>query len=840
MKKHSTFKKATMLLSCILLGISVNAATITVSSAAETAGVNYNTIQAAYDYIKGLGDVTPIEEAYVIEIQNSYAGETSYPIDLVAIAGASETNTITIKPATGAKINIAAPNQTVIATGLSFDATTTSLVVPDVTGLSTSSYVSGQGTYASGTFKQLSAVDEGTKTLSFAAGTFTATKTGATLFFGPAQTQTIKLNGAKYVVIDGVSRTDANTGLTISNPNCIYAQTIFISGNAQYNTIKNCIVRGANQTAAWSAGYNGTIFFSGGNYNTISMNDVCDMDDVNIPMPICAFQITGQGANFENVISENNVYNISNSLAPNGNYGFFQFGSTYNTGSYNNSILNNKIFWTKTTPLVTGTVVVIGTGGNMNGIGNRFEGNTIGYANANGTGNSVLDAAGATLKVAATLKNFTCKNNKIANIEMTGTNFTGFEFGTSNASTPDANDVCSGNTVENIKLSTTASGTLQAFVINVANPYSANIKNNIVRNLTIETNNANNTVNLYGFQFTGTYAAGNIYKYMGNEVSNLTCGLGATPSVKSGNVYGIRANIVDLFEKNLIYNLNANYQAYVRAMRVEGNNSNPVVIQNNIIRVGTGVTDNANIMAVQMNSTSTVKYYNNTFYIGGQCNSDAASTVNTRIITYFTGSPTLELQNNIFCNYRTGGSSLNGILYTSAGKVTVSNNNLYVYNGEFGNNGTAYATFNDWKTASSLEAGSLDNVDPLFVDATAATPDMHLSSSSPANMAGELVASVTDDFAGATRADYSPTDLGAYVIASSTAVSTPEVENSDVYTVKNALIFNNLSGNTVKIYSINGQLLKSKLLTADKASVPSEKGIFIVNTGKAIVKVIVR
>jgi len=183
MKKLSSIKKAIVLFAAILFGMaSMQAATITVSSAAESAGVNYNTIQAAYNYIKDLGAIAPISEAYIIEIQSTYVGETAYPILLTAIAGASATNSITIKPASGAKITIAVPNQTIIAPGMSFDANTTSLVLPNVSGLSTSSYVSGQGTYASAEFKKLASVDDGTKTVTFPAGTFTASKTGITLF----------------------------------------------------------------------------------------------------------------------------------------------------------------------------------------------------------------------------------------------------------------------------------------------------------------------------------------------------------------------------------------------------------------------------------------------------------------------------------------------------------------------------------------------------------------------------------------------------------------------------------------------------------------------------------
>lgn len=107
MTKITTLKKVFSFLVAIAACISNSTAgTITVSAAPTTAGINYNTVQAAYDYIKSLGSIS---EAYTIEIQSSYAGESNYPIQLTAVAGTSATNTITIKPAAGATVLIANP-----------------------------------------------------------------------------------------------------------------------------------------------------------------------------------------------------------------------------------------------------------------------------------------------------------------------------------------------------------------------------------------------------------------------------------------------------------------------------------------------------------------------------------------------------------------------------------------------------------------------------------------------------------------------------------------------------------------------------------------------------------
>ncbi len=182
MKKHFTLKQLGLLVAFTMLTFtaSLRAQVTLIKPDATTA--SFTTINAAYAAV----DFITLPGAYTIQIESSYVGETSYPITLGALLGASEVNTILIKPATGVKKTLACPNQTIIATGLSTTSSTASLILNDVTGLSTSSYVIGvgAGTYYNGTFKQLTAVDVESKTVSFATGTFTGSRTNYTLYFG--------------------------------------------------------------------------------------------------------------------------------------------------------------------------------------------------------------------------------------------------------------------------------------------------------------------------------------------------------------------------------------------------------------------------------------------------------------------------------------------------------------------------------------------------------------------------------------------------------------------------------------------------------------------------------
>jgi hypothetical protein len=153
---------------------------------------------------------------------------------------------------------------------------------------------------------------------------------------------------------------------------------------------------------------------------------------------------------------------------------------------------------------------------------------------------------------------------------------------------------------------------------------------------------------------------------------------------------------------------------------------------------------------------------------------------------------------------------------------------------------TPKITLDDWKNtvASGSDAASL-SADPGFADATAATPDMHLSASSQANQSGVLIASVTDDFAGAIRADYTPNDMGAYAIAGSTSVTTSKSIDLKVYVANNSIVFESLNGLIASVYTISGQKLKTIVLKSDKVAVPCSKGFYIVSVGDKNTKVMV-
>ncbi len=868
MKKLSSIKKAIVLFAAILFGMaSIQAATITVSSAAESAGVNYNTIQAAYNYIKDLGAVTPISEAYIIEIQSTYAGEVSYPISLTAIAGASATNSITIKPASGAKITIANPAATVVKTGL------TSTVAPtvdvlDATGITLGMTIFGTSTNTSSLFPTVTDITGSVIT----AGTtnFTA-KTGASLYFGPKGTKTIVFSGATYVTIDGISRT-GETGLTIQNPNNIVARTLSFEA-ATYSTVKNCYIKGANISGDLNNdGKCGQIFFSGvSNYNVIENNDVCDIDGNIMPVNMFIFNNTGSttDASVINTVQNNNIYNFNSTPATVvGNAGCFNFPSSATPNTW---VLNNRIYWTKAIPATftagNTTFFIIGFGGSSSGKLSRIEGNFIGGTASDGTGTATFTPAGSLTIVAINgQSNFTVKDNTIFGISSSLPNgFNGIVLGSSYTNA-DAGDI-SGNTIRDI----TVTGGANNASINVINrtaaaaTFSRNVTNNTIYNISCTGASIANRMLIRGIYMQGTCTSNS--NFTGNNISNFTSGNGSSTAASFAIAMDLQL-YTSVVEKNLIYNINTFGTTAVAStktsygIRITGSNNvsyNGVTgteIKNNIICLGTQMTDNpAMIYGIYQAAANAItdpcKIYNNTVYIGGSAFSTAAI-AHSSYAFFRTGVvPVNDIRNNIFSNQRlVNGGTANQYAFSVAAPADVATmtKNLYQYNGKLGAIGTGavttYADLTEWNTARTSPLStdaSLDNAVPGFADATGTTPDMHISSAnSPANQSGVVISSVTDDFAGATRADYTPSDLGAYVIAGSTTVETAAVQKYNVFAINNAIVFNNLSGQTARVYLLSGQLLKTVTLNSDSYAMQIAKGFYMVSANGQNVKVIVK
>lgn len=839
MRKLVYFKKNLVL--AFALGCFITTSAQTVIKVGASQPEMQKTIQHAYDSIVP----ATIEGAYVIELQSDYdpASET-YPILIKGKAGANATNNITIKPATGVKKAIGPANETVIFDNVEIQSGLTELVLPSVTGLSVGMSLYGAGLPAfltNSSYVTVADIDPSSNKITLSSATTGASIAGRKLFIGKIQTQAILFNGAKYVTIDGVSRT-GDTGLTIQNPNSIYCQAIMFTGNSDFCTIKNCFIRGANVSGSFNNGIQGTIYMNTASNITITQNDICDMDDPNIPFPITAVQMTGAGSNSRISVTENKLYNISNFHSTNGNAGFFQFGSG---GGSDNIVMNNRIYWTK--PTMIASLTVIGVGGGMNGLGNRFEGNIMGYDSPDGTGVAMLTStAGSTLRGTNNLRNFTCKNNVFANIEFTGVNLTGFEFGSSVAQTMNPDDYCSNNLVENIKLNQTANGTLAGFIMNISSPFDVNVKNNIVRNLTIESTTPTHNSIVAGYNISGTGNAQYKYVYSDNRSHDLTAG----NSTSTGNnvAYGMRVGLnTSSIDRNLIYNIatvNANATGIVRGLQTAGSNVTGQQITRNIVRIGNYVSSDAVITAFFQEAATTAgdicKAYNNTFYVGGTA--PAGATKSTFAFLKNTGNPIKnDFRNNIFANNRTVAGTESHYAYqvNASTDLDKSDYNLFKYGANFAYVTTLQAAAPDLAVWQSLELDINSHVgDPLFENADALVPDMRLKTGSPAiNKGTDLTLIVTKDF---NNQSWSTFDIGALAFGTISGVDTATPAVRNVWGSRGAIIINDAAGQQAEIFDISGRLIRSISIHSENEIISMNHGFYIVKIHNASSKVLVK
>jgi len=842
MKKQFTSK---FLMALAAVGCSAGLSAQTVIKVGASQEAYQKTIQMAYDSI--MPDT--IKGSYVIEIQSDYDPSAElYPISLKGKPGASAANAITIKPATGVKKVIANPVATKMITAVGFEKGVFDIVLPDVSGVAVDDNVYGIGipAYATNTtYVKVVSINESTKTVTLSVAT-ASLQTSTTLFFGKIQTSTLQLNGAKYVTIDGVSRT-GDTGLTIQNPNNIYAKTILLITGAQNNTVKNCFIKGTNLSGEFNNGTCGTIYFGTGenDFNSFEMNDICDIDG--LPMPISSVLFGGNSN--DNTFSQNNIYNISTGLAVNGNGGFFQFPSYMGTSK--NYVLNNRMYWTKPASFNAG-VTLIGMGGSMNGLGNRIEGNVIGYGAADGTGVSELTSIEGVTGVGIVgfgIKNTTFINNTMGGINATVKNITCATLGNHNTSTPNADELCNGNIFQDITVNATASGaTIYGLIYSIANPVNANIKNNIVKDLVIASPTPANKCSALGMSVTGTAHATARVSYSNNKVMNLTSGDDLSAAANEAYGINIGANTA-VFERNYISNLRAIstlVTGFIRGYQISGSNAEGLLFKNNIARLGTDVMNDLLIYGIYQGAATSVdhamKIYNNTIYVGGIA--PITATKNTFGFFHTGLAAKNDLKNNIIANKRTVGNTEAhyAMQVTTSMELTSADYNIYQFGKYFGNVEAANAdNLAVWaetlSTATSIFDAHSVVADPMFVAPDAAMANMNIQQASPAKGTGVVLADVTTDFNGFAR---STSDIGALAFGSFNAVNTV-VENAlSVYATNNAIVINNQMGQTARIYSLSGQMVKASLLQSDNESISMNKGFYVVRVNGSVSKVLVK
>ncbi len=351
------------------------------------------------------------------------------------------------------------------------------------------------------------------------------------------------------------------------------------------------------------------------------------------------------------------------------------------------------------------------------------------------------------------------------------TNIYGLRCNTSSSVTWVCNSNVIGGTVASSINSTTAStSTIVNGILN-SSP-AGTFTSNIIRNMTVAGGTGTtSSASMIGIIINATSANHTLSQ---NQIYNLSNTNASAATVVTGIQYSASSG-TNIVERNLIYGLSSSTNsssAEINGIRVSGGTT---TYRNNMIALGETVTNAIGTAATNSNASGlngineflgTNNFWHNSVYIGGTASAGSGSSY------AFNGTQTVNtrsFRNNIFVNARSNGGAtgshyavkINGSSANPTG-LTI-NNNIYYVTGSGGVlgyfNGANRTSLSAWQTAVGQDASSL-NADPLFVDPTNATPNLHVQNISPADIVGAALG-VSDDYDGDLRASFTPNDIGA-------------------------------------------------------------------------------
>jgi len=461
-----------------------------------------------------------------------------------------------------------------------------------------------------------------------------------------------------------------------------------------------------------------------------------------------------------------------------------------------------------------------------------------------------------------------------------------------NAANATSTFTISNNKISNIYAYTsTASDPGQVFGIMIPNAIGCpvTINNNEIRDLVYTNKRSNNTGDCFtssGGIVCSSYGNGSVIS--NNKIYNIQ-GVGNNSYNTNGislQCMNTAANVkVDVYN-NLIYNIASDVTTSI-GLQVSGTtgintscsgpgagayaNTPTYNVYNNIIRLGynrdgSPVSTSTVLIGIRdtmisNSATAAANYYNNTIYIGG---TGVASTVanpsfgmcfatynNFTTVGVLATLVTRTVKNNLIINERsnetTGGGHYaigTGGTSTALANFTANNNN-YLVTGTGGVLGrftgkTEAATFTELQSFTG-DANSI-TVSPVFINATATTPDLHLNQSSAANDAlnvAATIALITTDFDGDSRAGINST-IGAdeYKGPGTGLISklTPDIFVS--VSGENAIVNGVKAGDVISVYTLNGLQIKQITAKSAQASIKLNTGVYLIKVNSKVMKVI--
>ncbi len=595
----------------------------------------------------------------------------------------------------------------------------------------------------------------------------------------------INLDGADRIILDGrpggvgtsSEWTIKSKRSTVStNSPCVQ----FING-AQSDSLLYLKLESGNTTTT-----SGTVLFSttntaaGNSYNVINHCEIRDRSD-SVGAPAVAIYSAGT-AGFTNdsiLIINNNIFNWTTSG--------IQSTATGNGAGWK---ISNNHFYMTTAQSTAQTSIRFLNASVKNIIENNFIGGSA--VNAGGTAwtNSGNIAWRGIVANTSQADSSFIRNNTIQNVALTGTGsgtYGGIEL-TGGLNSVNNNLIGNASTVNSIQssllgtqISLWSNGTT-----NIPNFYNNTIANitstgnttavghNGIRitssvtaaTLTIKGNTifglsaANPTASISTASLVGilTLSPSTLQTIANNTVYDLTASGG--PSNNATTAIGINvddAASVGNITANRVYNIkNTSTHLGAKVFGINLTNGGTWTVANNMVGLGSDVTNDIVIVGINDSITGTLNLYNNSVLISGV----NGLAVDTSFAYRRFRTSNVNLRNNILGNMRTS-SSINYAsgIFTAAPSTTYKAN----YNALFTNSSQiglwlgVSRDFLDWKSVTQHDSNSV-NLPTAFV----ANTDLHLTSPTIGDVtfAGRPIAGITTDFDGEVR-DLSKPYMGA-------------------------------------------------------------------------------
>lgn len=795
--------------------------TYSINPLQPASATNYQSLTAALSDITagtrsdgGISNGVGMGGAVVFELAADYTstGET-FPLVVPAITGASATNKLTIRPAAGVSSALDLTSNAADAT-LSVTGATYLHIDGRPGGVGSSKFLTiGNTNTASAAIHFSEGASRNTIRNATIIGVSTSASMGVVLFGTSASA-----NGNNYNTIadcdirDGATKpasgiTSFGASGTVNSFNTISGCNVYnfisVSGAGIYSNanIESWTITGNSfyQTAAFTSGtiIHKCIALNGGSGHTISGNYMGGTapqaggsawtQSGAVSYRFVAIDIAGSAGGI-NSIQNNTIANFNINTTNTTTSGFGVFGGISITSGHADigTIAGNTIGKTGTgaflitarTACAVNLISYSGTG-NVNIANNEISSITTDATDLRRGGSSInciLLTGTGNVSVTNNIIGSTSEANSIyASAETTSS--TQQITGISNAGSGSTLVTISGNTISGLTNNydgSTSSSQVRGIV--------SSARNNIITGNTIchfssasTSSSGGSNAAVIGISFTST-ATGFAHQVSGNTIYGLVNTASNTPSVVIGLYVTGPADGGLTVAGNFVHSLSvvsSHGGNALNGINIGGGAGN--TFRNNMVRLGIDTAGNSiasgiYIYGINYVSGTAHNFYHNSIYVGG---TGVVSVQPTVAFNRLASSTISRVFNNIFVNARSNasGTAVNYAYLTgSAADYTtpylVQDNNIFYAPGTggavAGAGGTAYVTLPEWQLISGLDKHS-GMADPAFVNATgaAASVDLHLLATNPAEGMGNAMYSPSDDFDGQARAGFTPADIGA-------------------------------------------------------------------------------